>query len=83
MLTILGRPARRRGGFCDGASRRDFLTVGGMALGGIHLADALRADDITSSGRSHKAIINILPARWSSAPRHVGPQAGRSSGISW
>lgn len=59
MLTILGRPTRRRTGFCDGFSRRDFLTVGGMALGGIHLADALRANEAARSSSTHKAIINI------------------------
>src|SRR5260370_8766969 len=33
MLTIFGRP-HRKGGFCDGLSRRDFLTVGGTVVGG-------------------------------------------------
>jgi len=62
MLTILGQsPASqtRRTGFCDGISRRNFLTIGGMALGGVSLADGLRADEQQKSGRSHKAIINI------------------------
>ncbi|MBI1348934.1 DUF1501 domain-containing protein [bacterium] len=59
MLTILGRPGARRRGFCDGVSRRDFLTIGGMALGGITLADSLRAASVTPSSQSHKAIINI------------------------
>lgn len=68
MLTILGsRPSSRRG-FCDGISRRDFLTIGGMALGGISLADTLRADSKPSSGHTHKAIINIyLPG----GPPHI------------
>ncbi|MFM7169162.1 MAG: DUF1501 domain-containing protein, partial [Planctomycetaceae bacterium] len=62
MLTILGQPVAsqtRRTGFCDGISRRNFLTIGGMALGGISLADGLRADQQQKSGRSHKSIINI------------------------
>ena len=35
MLTILGQ--RDRGPFCDGLSRRSFLKIGGMALGGLSL----------------------------------------------
>ena len=38
MLTFLGR--RRR--FCDGVSRRDFLRVGALSIGGLSLADLLR-----------------------------------------
>jgi hypothetical protein len=38
MLTFLGR--RRR--FCDGISRRDFLRVGALTVGGLSLADVLR-----------------------------------------
>ena len=59
MLTILGRRPSTMGRFCDGISRRDFLTVGGMALGGISLAETLRAESANKSGNSHKAIINI------------------------
>lgn len=66
MLTILGRRRTSAVGFCDGISRRDFLTVGGMALGGISLADTLRAE--SQSGSTHKAIINIyLPG----GPPHI------------
>ena len=59
MLTILGRRPSTMGRFCDGISRRDFLTVGGMALGGISLAETLRAESANKGGQSHKAIINI------------------------
>ena len=40
MLTILG------GGqpFCDGITRRGFLTIGGLAMGGLSLPDILRAN---------------------------------------
>ncbi len=38
MLTFLGRSRR----FCDGASRRDFLRVGALSIGGLTLADLLR-----------------------------------------
>ncbi len=66
MLTVLGPTRLREQGFCDGISRRDFLTIGGMALGGIGLGDALWAEQGRSS--SHKAIINIyLPG----GPPHI------------
>lgn len=68
MLTILGRGRHGRQGFCDGVSRRDFLTIGGMALGGIALPQVMRAEDELKTGHSHKAIINIyLPG----GPSHI------------
>jgi|694.fasta_scaffold20051_5 uncharacterized protein (DUF1501 family) len=64
MLTILGRQPASRAHDCQGQTRRDFLTIGGMALGGLTLADLFRADASAaetpvSKGLSHKAIINI------------------------
>jgi hypothetical protein len=56
MLTIYGN--RAKGNFCDGVSRRDFLTIGGMALGGLALPQMLKAEP--APRRSHKAIINIF-----------------------
>ena len=35
MLTILGKAHTPTHGFCDGLSRRNFLTIGGMAMGGM------------------------------------------------
>src|SRR5579863_1749023 len=69
MLTILGRAARDTS-FCDGISRRGFLTIGGMALGGISLPQVLQAESAAGSGNesSHKAIINVyLPG----GPSHL------------
>src|SRR5688500_4170064 len=40
MLTIYGGQSGR---FCDSLSRRNFLQVGGLALGGLTLPDLLRA----------------------------------------
>ncbi len=40
MLTILGKPDGR---YCDGVSRRTFLKIGGLALGGLSLPQVLRA----------------------------------------
>ena len=67
MFTILGR--RHPGsGWCDGISRRDFLSVGGMALGGISLSKVLAAQQQSTSTPPHKAIINIyLPG----GPSHI------------
>jgi len=63
MLKILnsGRPSRS--GFCDGVSRRNFLQIGGLALGGLALPQLLRAEagaGLRSSGRQHKAVIMIF-----------------------
>jgi hypothetical protein len=58
MLTIFGK-AHRNGGFCDGISRRDFLTIGGSLLGGLTLPRLLHAEAEQARGRQHKAIINI------------------------
>src|SRR6202163_1782375 len=38
MLTFLGRRQK----YCDGISRRDFLRVGALAVGGLSMADLLR-----------------------------------------
>src|SRR5262245_57479257 len=39
MLTIAGAKSRT----CDGATRRSFLRIGGLALGGLALPEILRA----------------------------------------
>jgi hypothetical protein len=56
MLTILGQPYR----FCDRVSRRAFLRIGGLALGGLSLPQILRAEAATGSSRPHKAVIMIF-----------------------
>lgn len=57
MLSILGRQASS---YCDGQSRRHFLKIGGLALGGLTLPQILRAENAsTASPLSHKAIIMI------------------------
>src|SRR5215475_2469502 len=59
MLTIFGQP-HRRGGFCDGATRRDFLTVGGTLLGGcLSLPHLLAAEARSGIQTSHRAVINV------------------------
>jgi hypothetical protein len=60
MLSIFGRP-HARGGYCDGVSRRDFLTVGGTLFGGcLALPNLLAAEAKAGVRSSHKAVINIF-----------------------
>jgi hypothetical protein len=68
MLTIFGRP-HARGGFCDGVSRRDFLTIGGTLLaGGLSLPRLLAAEAQSGVSSSHRAVINVyLPG----GPPHI------------
>jgi len=59
MLTIGGKT---RGAFCDGVNRRDFLRVGGLALGGMSLPQILQAEARAGTGLSHKAVIMVFLA---------------------
>ena len=59
MLTILGGPDSNRDRQCDGVSRRGFLKVGGMALGGLSLGQLLELEAAAGTGSSHKALINM------------------------
>jgi len=54
MLKILGASHR----YCDGVSRRSFLQVGGLAVGGLTLAD-LMAGDAASREKRHKSVIMV------------------------
>src|SRR6187431_1538087 len=56
MLNISTREQAR---YCDGVSRRNFLKLGALGIGGLTLADVLRAEAAAGVGNSHKAIINI------------------------
>lgn len=60
MLSILGHKSR----YCDGVSRRGFLKIGGLSfgVGGLTLADLLRAEAASGQSNPHKAIINIFLA---------------------
>src|SRR6185436_1419164 len=59
MLTILAPPPRRSG-YCDGVSRRNFLKIGALGLGGLALPQLLQAEAQSGVGRSHKAVIMIF-----------------------
>ena len=56
MLTILGQGVQNR--FCDRVSRRGFLRIGSLAMGGLAMSDILRAEAAMGS-RSHKAVIMV------------------------
>src|SRR5262245_45721754 len=61
MLTLQGR--KRTSAYCDGVSRRDFIRIGGLAMGGLmslSLADLFRAEARGAARRSHKAVIHIF-----------------------
>lgn len=64
MLSLFGQ-AR---GFCDGVSRRDFLRIGALGIGGLTLADLLRLEAQAGAGATGRSIINIyLPG----GPTHM------------
>jgi uncharacterized protein (DUF1501 family) len=64
MLNIFGH----RYPLCDGTSRRAFLQIGGLAVGGLALPDLLRAEDQAGQGRRHKSVIMVfLPG----GPSHI------------
>ncbi len=60
MLTILGERNR----FCDGVSRRNFLKIGALGMGGLSLPQILQAEAAgsteTTPKKSHKACIMIF-----------------------
>ncbi|MEX0642178.1 MAG: DUF1501 domain-containing protein [Pirellulales bacterium] len=57
MLTFLGR----KQSFCDGVSRRDFLRVGALSVGGLSLPEVLRlrAEAGTANRAAGKSVIMI------------------------
>ena len=56
MLTI---ESEHGGRFCDRLTRRQFLKIGGLALGGLTLTDILRAEEQAGIRNSHKAVIMV------------------------
>jgi len=57
MLTIRNSSTSR---FCDGVSRRNFLKIGALGMGGLTLPQLLRAESQAGIKRSHKAVIMIF-----------------------
>lgn len=58
MLTLTGQRLR----MCDGVSRRSFLQIGGLAMGGLSLPQILRAQLAAGESSQHKAVIMIFLA---------------------
>ena len=56
MLTIPGSSSR----FCDGVSRRNFLRIGALGLGGLTLPQILQAQQQSGTRLGHKAVIMIF-----------------------
>src|SRR5438132_1527811 len=56
MLTIPGPQSR----FCDGMSRRSWLRLGALALGGLALPEILRAESKSGVRHQAKGIIMVL-----------------------
>src|SRR5688572_15729621 len=59
MLSIFANgPSSRR--FCDGVSRRNFLKIGALGMGGLALPQLLQAEAASGIRKSHKAVIMIF-----------------------
>jgi len=57
MLTVFSRQSS--GSFCDGHSRRSFLRIGALGLGGLSLPQLLRAEAGQGRGKSQKSLILV------------------------
>jgi len=58
VLTIFNNaPKSRR--FCDGVSRRNFIKIGALGMGGLALPQLLQAEAASGIRKSHKAVIMI------------------------
>src|SRR5438105_11492738 len=55
MFTLLGS----RGRHCDGLSRRAFLHIGGLAVGGLSLPALLRAEQSAGIRRPTRSVIMV------------------------
>ena len=69
MLTLFGSNRR----YCDGVSRRSFLKIGGLAMGGLALPDLLRAEE-----RAGRRPARTRPSSWSTS-RAAWPTRTRST----
>ena len=51
---------RRRVRLCDGVSRRSFLQIGGLAMGGLAMPQILQAQQRSGNSSQHKSVIMIF-----------------------
>ena len=78
MLNIFGNSS----GFCDGVSRRRFLKIGALGLGGLALPQLLEAEAKAGIGRSNKSVIMIYLPGGPPASGHVRSEDGGTFGDS-
>jgi hypothetical protein len=67
MLTIPGSSHRT----CDGVSRRNFLSVGSLAVGGLTLADVLRARAVAADSDSPAKDTAVILLWLAGGPSHI------------
>jgi len=65
MLNLFGQGNAQ---FCDGVSRRSFLKIGALGIGGLTVADLMRAEAQAGADATGKSIINII---LSGGPTHL------------
>ncbi|HTN74043.1 MAG TPA: DUF1501 domain-containing protein [Pirellulaceae bacterium] len=58
MLNFIGKQ-NRTPRFCDGLSRRSFLSIGALGVGGLTLPQLLASEAAAGEQKSHKAVIMI------------------------
>src|SRR4026209_495744 len=58
MLRVFAETASSRR-YCDGMSRRNFIRIGALGMGGLALPQLLQAEAASGLRRSHKAVIMI------------------------
>jgi hypothetical protein len=59
MLKLSSTRADSSGRFCDGVSRRSFLQIGALGLGGLTLPKLLELEAAAGERKSHKSVIMI------------------------
>ena len=61
MLTVFAKaaPSRR---YCDGVSRRNFIKIGALGMGGLAFRELVHADAASGIRCSHYAVIMIFLA---------------------
>ena len=63
MLTIFGSQPKRSG-YCDGVSRRNFLKIGALSLGGLSLPQIFTFDLVSMSSMIGLLSATVLPRFW-------------------
>lgn len=69
MLTI--RSHQRRGKTCDGRTRRDFLKLGSLCVGGLTLADLLRWEAHGQTNRRASSSKSVIMVWLEGGPSHI------------